>query len=265
MNVLEKVPRGPTFVTLLLIAAILQFTGCAGPVSHVEILAAIKPLAPGRAWHLEGSAYRELGKVLFGPGQHVVVTPLSDLSATEPSIFDEDIGNVSLIGKNPMQLREEAAKIRTKFHHAFSQLAMRRIDRRRTEIISAVVASAWRFRDDPRGTEKVLIILSTGFEQSGLLNMGDVSLNLRAESPYILRALRRRGLVPSLVGVKVCMIGITAGQNGLVDTNTALAVRSFWDSYFRAAGAQLIDFSPTISATCLKSVRRSDIFAESQS
>ena len=261
---LKKYRESPAFAMLLLVGAILQFTGCAGPVSHVEILAAIKPLAPGRAWQLERAAYRKLGKVLFGPGQHVVVTPLSDLSATEPSIFDESIGNVSLIGKNPMQLREDAAKIRAKFYRSFSQLSVRHIDRKRTEIISAVVASAWRFRDDPPGTEKVLIILSTGFEQSGLLNMGDVSLNLRTESPYVLEALRRRGLVPSRLGVKVCMIGITAGQNGLVDTNTALAVRSFWDSYFRAAGAQLVDFSPTISATCLKTVRRSDIFAESQ-
>lgn len=93
--------------------------------------------------------------------------------------------------------------------------------------------------------------------------MGDASLSLRAATPSILRSLSHRDLIPDLSGVKVCMAGITAGSNEWADANATLAIKSFWDAYFRAAGARLIDFSPTLSATCLSAVRRIDIFAGS--
>ncbi len=259
-------PRFPHRIVirrLPLLIAVALLAACSSRPSHVEILAAIRADAPGQAWPLETAAYRELGTALFGPGQHVVVTPLSDLSATEASVFDQSVESDSLVGANPMQIKERAAKIRADYDRAIVPLAERHVDRPRTEIISAVVASASRFEDDPADADKVLVILSTGFEQSGVLNMGDASLSLRAETPAILASLRHRDLVPNLAGVRVCMAGITAGANGWADTNAALAIKTFWDDYFRATGARLIDFSPTISATCLAAVRRVDLFAGS--
>jgi hypothetical protein len=246
---------------LLLILGVLA--ACSGKPSHVDILASVKADAPGPAWTLENSAYAALGKALFGPGQHVVVTPVSDLSATEAPIFDESVEGDSLIGDNPLQIKERAAQIRMEYDNVRDKLDTHRAGRPRTEIISAVVASASRFKNDTQNTDKVLIILSTGFEQSGMLNMGDASLSLRAATPAILHALRHRNLIPDLSGVKVCMAGITPGENGWADTNASLAIKSFWDAYFRAAGARLIDFGPTLSATCLGTVRRIDLLAGS--
>jgi hypothetical protein len=246
---------------LALLLALTILAACSSKPSHVDILASVKADAPGPAWSLESSAYAALGKALFGPGQHVVVTPVSDLSATEAPIFDESIDGDSLIGANPMQIKERAAQVRVEYESVRVKLAFHRASRPRTEIISAVVASASRFKEDAQNTDKVLIILSTGFEQSGMLNMGDASLSLRSATPAILRALRHRNLIPEISGVKVCMAGITPGENGWADTNASLAIKSFWAEYFRAAGARLVDFGPTLSDTCIRTVHRIDYLA----
>lgn len=256
-HTITPICRLPLYIALAFLAA------CSSKPSHVEILASVKADAPGPAWVLENSAYAALGKALFGPGQHVVVTPVSDLSATAPSIFDETVEGDSLIGDNPMQIKERAAELRMKYDNAREKLDSYRARGPRTEIISAVVASASRFTEDAQNTDKVLIILSSGFEQSSMLNMGDASLSLRATTPTILQRLRHRDVIPDLSGVQVCMAGITSGKDGWADTNASLAIKSFWDAYFQAAGAHLIDFSPTLSATCLGSVRRIDLLANS--
>ena len=247
----------------MLVVVAFAMVACSNRPSHVEVLASVRADAPGSAWELENSAYSALGKELFGPGQHVVVTPLSDRSATEASVFDETIESNSLGGDNPLQIKEHAAKIRSEYEAAVGKLDTHRAGHPQTEIITAIVESAERFKDDPPEMDKVLIILSTGFEQSGSVNMGDASLSLRAATPSILRSLHSRDLIPDLSGVKVCMAGITAGSNQWADANASLAIKSFWEAYFRAAGARLIDFSPTLSATCLSAVRRIDIFAGS--
>lgn len=68
---------------LILVVAASALVACSSRASHVEVLASVRADAPGPAWDLETAAYSMLGKELFGPGQHVVVTPLSDRSATE--------------------------------------------------------------------------------------------------------------------------------------------------------------------------------------
>jgi hypothetical protein len=243
------------------LAALIFLEACGGDPSHVELLASIKADAPGQAWPLEAADYRQLGESLFGPGQHVVVTPISDLSATEASIFDETTASDSLLGDNPMQIQEKAKATRERYYESISQLEARRSGHSRTEILSAIVMSASRFQDDSPRADKVLVILSTGFEQSGNLNMGDATLSLRAATAAILSALHHRNLVPDLHGVKVCMAGVTAGERGWADSNSAFAIRSFWNAYFQDAGARLIAFGPSLSSTCLSAIHRIDLMA----
>jgi hypothetical protein len=252
-----------TGLHLWIISLIFGLSACSGRTDHIEILASVKADAPGNAWTLESDNFNAIGSALFGPGQHVVVTALSDRSATEPAIFDDTVAAQSLLGDNDMVLHDKANVMRRGFVDALGQLAARRTGRPRTEIIEAVVAAAERFRDDAPGAGKSLVIFSTGFQQSGILNMGDASLSLRRATPAVLKALRRRNYVPDLSGIKVCMAGITAGDKQWADANEAFAIRDFWDQYFRAAGAQLIGFSPALSKTCTNAVHKIDLLAGS--
>jgi len=234
-------------LTLLLVIGV----GCSSATSHVEILASIRADAPGPAWNAESLDYRVLERLAFSYGHHVVITPISDASSTERPLLDASIPGLSLTGLNPRQLDDLAVADRKLSESALHALWSRAAGRQRTEIIAATVAAAERFADDPPGTRKILIVLSTGFEQSSVVNMADVSQNLNAETWPVIRRLGKSQMLPQLSGVTVCMASISAGLHGWSDSPEYRRIHRFWHAYFQTAGAALISYGPALPDRCI--------------
>jgi hypothetical protein len=235
----------------LLAVTIFAATAC-GRSTHVEILASIPAAAPGAAWTVEKTAYEKAVKQAFRQGWHVVVAPISDHSLTEEPLVSVDFPSLSAMGLTQGQfsmrmLGPAEQRART----ALSTIRARSNSKQRTEIIAAVLASSDRFTDDAQ-REKLLVILSTGFEQSSFLNMGDYRLDLNDRvGERIIEHLKTVGAFPRLKGVRVCMAGITSGKNDWADPIRARNVKHFWHRFFSAAGADLVLYDVSIDGCSL--------------
>jgi hypothetical protein len=229
-------------------------TGCSAQQTHVEVLASVRADAPGPAWAAEAGDYRILERSVFNPGYHVVVAPISDSSSTERTLFDEVMPVYSISGLNPRQLNDLADRFRKKSEVSLGLLWMRQTGRARTEIIAAAAGAAERFADDPKGTRKILVILSTGFEQSSVVNMADSSQNLKTQTWPVIRHLAKSDMLPRLNGVEVCMGSISSGLHGWADSPQYRRIHGFWSALFNVAGARLVGYGPSLPARCVSAV-----------
>jgi len=178
--------------------------------------------------------------------------PVSDASATERPLLDESIPGESVVGKNSRQLRDMASADRLAAEKALGDLSRRTDGRQRTEIIAAVNGAAERFLDDGPGTKKYLLILTTGYEQSSIVNMADVRLDLRQATWPLIRRLTRTGAMPNLRGVDVCMGSVTSGLGAWADTPQYRRIHAFWGAFFAQSGARLVSYGPYLSKTCIR-------------
>ena len=254
----------------LVLAVAVSSVGCTGCGSktesvHVEVLAGVRHVAPGDAWDLEVRAYRATyGELLRRDGYRVVIAPISDRSLSEAPVFDATAAAESFFGMNQDDAEHARTQTAKRAEIALATLGSRRNGLARTEIINAVVAAHDRFDVDPGSKRHVLVILSTGFEQSSIANMADYGLRLNAPSirRRFVEHLRATGQVVELRGVDVCMLAVTTGQGHWSDYNRSRGVRLFWRDYFAAAGARLagygnsVESCPPISAAQIASEGR---------
>ncbi len=185
-----------------------------------------------------------------GAGDTLVVAPIGDHAYTDAPVADVTLERPSAFGANPLQLTlRNRAMLRGLFPAVERRLEADRSSGH-TEIVAATMAAADRFNGEPDAA-KILIIDSTAYEQSSLVNMADVRQQLDPRSIALLIAtIRRANQLPGLSGVRVCVVGISAGEGGWAVERRVLAIRAFWAAFFRAAGAQLASYG-TPATGCL--------------
>jgi len=235
------------------LALAITTTGCGATSlsAHVEVLASIKHSAPGNAWDLEAESYRAIYTALLGRnGVRIVITPISDHSLAEASLFDEVSPIKSLFGMNDYDASQERKALATKAERALAILQSRQFGSKRTEIINAIFGAADRFEAAPHDASRLLIILANSFEQSSILNMADYHLNLNSGAirRRVLDHLKATGQLVALHGVDVCMLAVTNGDDNWADYNRSRGVRRFWQDYFAAAGAHLVGYGAAIGS-----------------
>jgi hypothetical protein len=218
---------------------------------HVEVLVSVRHLAPGSAWDLETQSFRATyAELLSRSGYRVVVTPISDHSLGEASLFDQIAPIESFFGSNHDDAQSQRTVQEKKAEGALSVLDSRRSGPKRTEIINAIVGAKDRFEADSRFLHRLLIIVSTGFEQSSVVNMADY--NLKLNWPFMRKRLidhlKATGQVVDLRAVDVCMLAITSGDGNWADYNRSRGVRKFWEDYLAAGGANLVGYGGTIGS-----------------
>jgi hypothetical protein len=235
----------------LALAMVITGCGAASPSIHVEVLASIRHSASGSAWNVEAESYRGICTALLGRNDiRIVITPISDRSLTEASLFDEISPGESLFGKNDYDASRERKSLARKAEDVLATLLSRRSGSPRTEIINAIVGVADRFAAAPHDASRLLVIVSTAFEQSSILNMADYHLNLNSGAirRRVLEHLKATGQLVNLRGVDVCMLAITNGDHNWADYNRSRGVRRLWRDYFAAAGARLMGYGAAIGS-----------------
>jgi hypothetical protein len=248
---MTTIKRWPlALVTAFLVASCSASAPDSGGV-HVEVLAGIRHVAPGAAWDLEVQSYRAANaELLRRNGYRIVITPLSDSSLAEASIFDEVAPNASLFGSNNDDADSQLKAAEKKAEETLAILDSRRSGKMRTEILNAIVGAKDRFEADARRPRRLLIVEATGFEQSSVVNMADY--NLKLNSPVIRRRLidhlKATGQIVDLRGVEVCMLGITSGEGNWSDYNRSRGVRLFWTDYYTAAEADLVGYGGAVAS-----------------
>ena len=199
---------------------------------------------------LERSAFQVVADKAIQPGWHVVIAPISERSFGIAALYDETLAAFSPTGTNYYQQDLAMKKARGDLTKVLATLETSSAGSDRTEIIAALGAASERFASDENAGKKLLVILTPGFEQSSIVNMGDYHLNLNdAVSDRIIRHLEALGTMPRLAGVRVCMAGVTAGDRRWADYKRQINIEHFWHTFFSRAGAQLTGYSPSL-ATC---------------
>ncbi|MHB8433933.1 MAG: hypothetical protein ACYC8W_07370 [Candidatus Tyrphobacter sp.] len=230
---------------LLAVACATLLVGCGPRTRFIQVLANVRDAAPGAAWPREMRILKTAVLPYVGAGDTLVVAPIGDHAYTDAPVADVTLERSSAFGANPLQstLRNQAL-LRGLF-----AMVERRLEADRssghTEIIAATMAAMDRFNGEPNAS-KILILDSTGYEQSSLVNMADVHQQLDPRSIALLIAsIRRANELPSLSGVRVCVAGISSGEGGWAVERRVLAIRAFWRAFFRAAGARLVSYGIT--------------------
>jgi hypothetical protein len=221
---------------------------CSGPPpTHLEVLANARFAAPDEAWKLEGDLYKVLLTKSFQPGDHFVLAPITDRSFSAPPLVNEVLPIATLTGTNAVEAQQRLDEVRAEAAAAFDKLALVRARYPRTAIIGAIQSAAERLRGDGPSVRKVLVLLTTGFEQSGYVNMGDSSLTLDRDTiDQILKHLESAGSLPDLGEAEVCVAGITAGLGEHIDTPQQKRIQDFWTEFFVRAHAKLESYGVTL-------------------
>jgi len=231
----------------------LSASGCgaASGSMHVETIASVRGDARDGAWALEARAFRTVASAAMAKnGFRLIVTPISDGSIGEVPLLDATAPTESFLGLNQYDADRQRRKLQRQAEGALAQLEARTRVGNRTEIINAIVGALDRFESDHVYPRRLLIILSNGFEQSSIVNMGDydLKLNLPAIRQRLIDHLKATGQIVDLHGTDVCMIGTTNGDGHWADYNRMRGVRQFWNDYFAASGAAYIGIGPTIES-----------------
>ncbi len=228
----------------------MLLAGCTSHSRVVQVLANVRDTAPGGAWPREMNILQTEILPHIGSGDRLVVAPIGDHAYTDAPVLDVTLEAPSAFGANPLQLTlRNRAILRQAFATAEHGLEADRSGKH-TEIIAATMAAADRFGAEPDAT-KILIVDSTGYEQSSLVNMADVHQQLDPRSISLLIAsIRRAEEMPQLDGVRVCVAGISSGEGGWAVERRVLAIRAFWAAFFHAAGARVVSYGTTPQA-CL--------------
>jgi hypothetical protein len=110
-----------------------------------------------------------------------------------------------------------------------------------TDVIGALSYSALLF-DQSQDEDKVLAIWSDMRQTTVGINLSEGS----QISPSVLEAVRQKGLICRLPGVRVWVYGVsTQGKNPQYFSS----IRDFWTGFFRQSGGLLQAFSPTSNWT----------------
>jgi hypothetical protein len=230
---------------------VAALAGCSGPQERfVQVVANVRDAAPGNAWNAELAVLRNQVLPQIRAGDHFIVAPAGAHSYTQAPALDVTLGSTSAFGPNPLQVTIRNRALAQRAYATIVSALESSRSKNQTEIVAATMAAADRFAAYP-GAEKILILDSTGYEQSTLLNMADVRQPLDARTDALLvERFRRANELPDLHGVRVCVAGISSGESGWAVERRVLAVRAFWERFFSATGATLVSYGTTLEG-CL--------------
>lgn len=215
----------------------------------IQVLANVPQTAPGTAWSGEKTVFESQVLGHLRPGDRLLLVGVDASSYTDDPVFDATLETASVLGANALDAKRQNRKVRQDAEAAFEQLHGSTAGHR-TEIVSAILAASQRFEGRP-AAQNVLILESTGYEQSGVINMGDARLKLTQSTiEATIDKIRRAGELPRLDGVRVCFAGITSGQGGWAASRRVVTIEAFWRAFFRAGGARLISYGAALT-NCL--------------
>ncbi len=141
------------------------------------------------------------------------------------------------------KLEYEAAKIKRDkelIGIVENQILDMNIKTRYTKIMEAVLLAERVFKiyDEPR---KVLVLFSDMIEESSEYNfMREKLSDKRANN--IIEKQRKYNTLPKLSGAQVYVVGAGARIQGGLDAKRYMALKNFWNKYFAACGAKLVDY-----------------------
>jgi hypothetical protein len=233
------------FLTSLLIV----LTACAKlRTAHVELLLNDGLTAPGDAWKTETLLFDLALKDVNRQGWHIVIAPISDRSYATSPVFDETLPRADVTSEiNPTDIDDFLAPVLSREHEALEAIKVFPQVQGRTEIFAAIKASADRLQLEPDSVDKLMILISTMWEQSGAVNMADAQLRLdERETERILDHLAKAHLQPNLRGVQICVAGLSAGLNDTLRSSQQGHVGAFWQAYFTRAGGTLVSYNVSL-------------------
>lgn len=109
-----------------------------------------------------------------------------------------------------------------------------------TTLLDALKAVSNLIAPELGAREKYLVLFSDMVEESPRLKMTDSALRPARVAAFI-KHERKNGNLPRLDGVQVYVAGAGTSAHGAARTTKRDAIRAFWISYFKAAGAKLDD------------------------
>lgn len=227
----------------LLLAALLLLTACGSkPGPFVQVLISIGESAPRDAQGHYADLLEKQVMAQLPNGTRLQLAPIDHRAFTASAVTINYPGD-SLLSR-PTGLEERKAR-QNQIAAAESALAefAKRPAGSGTEIIGAVQAAAKRFQGAPGG-KKLLILLTTGFEQSEFFNLYDTLLDLQQPQTIdqLLAKVKAGGAIPDLHGVTVCVAGITNGDDNNAPLRLVSGLEHWWRAYFSAAGATLASY-----------------------
>ncbi len=233
------------------LALCIALGGCSSRSGRIiQVLANVRDTAPGEAWNRELAVLRDVVLPHIAPGDDFIVAPVGAHAYTDAPVVDLVLEEPSAFGANPLQLTLRNRRLLRSAYSAAERGLEDDRSTNETEIVAATMAAADRFASAERA-QKILILDSTAYEQSNVVNMADIRQSLdTAAIARLIAHLRRVNELPDLRGVLVCVTGITAGEHGWADEQRVLDVRAFWRAFFSASGATLVAYG-TSPEPCL--------------
>ncbi|MBO3804352.1 MAG: hypothetical protein JTT11_10900, partial [Candidatus Brockarchaeota archaeon] len=164
-------------------------------------------------------------------GSRFIVLPITDRSFSQPAILDARLSaDPGLFGE---RLRAEKQQVMRKWRERSKVL---KADAKGSDLFGALAKASILFDESP-GPKPVLILLSDMRHVGRGYNFEALTKIERA----LLEQVQKEGLIPSLKGVKVWVLG--AHAQGVSEVYW-MSLRAFWAEYLKRAGAELITFSP---------------------
>lgn len=103
-----------------------------------------------------------------------------------------------------------------------------------TDIFSALTQAQLVFANFPN-SKKILVIMSDMLESDSKYNFATATIN-DGITDKLINELRQQNMLPDLTGVEVYVAGADATNN-----NRFFTIRNFWQTYFKATGAQMLE------------------------
>ena len=228
----------------LLALTLLLLTGCSNaPGPQVQVLVSTGDSAPPAAQARYADLLQQQILPALPYGTRLQLAPI-DYRAFTAAAVNIDFPSASLLtrptgleAKRARRGQQDAATAAlTQFHARQAGSG--------TEIIGAVQAAAGRFGKGSPAARKLLVLLTTGFEQSELFNLYDTRLDLQSAAgiDQLLAKAKATHAVPDLQGVTVCIAGITNGDDNAAPLRLVSGLERWWRAYFAAAGAQVASY-----------------------
>lgn len=236
---LEKYLVSPFLILILVILTILILKGIARGSDEtysksVIILFDLSGSSRSKDYSQKEEFQKNTGAVpkiirQLTPGTYLRVIGITEKSFSQPYIMLEGI-----IPNDKGVFNEKLAQAKVNFINAWKKISLNP-NAQHTDIFGAINLASNLLGGQDR-TEKKLIIISDMRECGRQFNLEKP----RRIDASILTKVKDSGLIPSLKGVKVWILGVHSSGKTEVYWNT---LKEFWLRYFNQAGAQIINYS----------------------
>ena len=208
--------------------------------SSVELLVAAGDTIPANRW----PAYRAMAAEVTGcagVGATITLRPITADSLTELPLFAGEVpAPTGPDAVNPLRYRSDLRAFVVKAGAAFDRLPQLERGATGSDPLGALQAAAGDLRLEAGTSQRVVVAIFNGWQQSRSLNLFRYGQDPSASTGPALRALRASGALPELNGADVVIAGLTTGTARMQTSDAQLAeLCTFWRTVIAAGHGSL--------------------------